>query len=661
MSLTARSRSACRNREKTTKRNNMMQLVDFKVVRARVATFSVLGALGLHGAAFAQTAAPAAQPTTLPAAPVAPAGPVPADAAGPVVGAGLGHPSLTVVQPSAATPPTPLPDAKKMPDTTITGVKSSAVKPTTLFDAHTPGQPLPDDPPVIRTLDDAIHIAFLRNPTLLLAQESALRTVKVVAQIKAIERPQISASATYSRLLNSSSSGVAGGGASPASLSNPFSVGLTTSPPASIPVALSSTSTSTGSSLNSSTGTSQTSGSASSPTTALSSAGGSSTTTAATRGEPVSRQTGTGGTGNGATTGGSTTPGTGTAQNIGQAINNSTNLNQDSARLTISQLIDITGIVKVVERYGGLQEALTRLELARIRQQTAYNVRNAYYNLLRATAFLSVDEAAVADSRELLRVTQAQKSAGVASQFDVLTAQTQLDNNIQALISARNQVALSKNSFANTVGVDPSTPVDPQPQVFPVLPALDEEGLITQAFTQRPEAIEADVNLLKAGLNIRISHRNIEPYLNVGVNAGYNASASAFTRSKTSASIGGTLTFPLYDGGATQAAVDQARSDQRGALIQKDQFVRGIKAEVQQSIIAVNDADQRTRAVTATVAEAQEALRLAGVRFKAGVGTQLDVNNSQTQLVQAQSNQVNAQYDYLGALARLSLATGTPE
>ena len=164
----------------------MMQLVDFKVVRARVATFSVLGALGLHGAAFAQTAAPAAPPTTLPAAPVAPAGPVPADAAGLVVGAGPGHPSLTVVQPSAATPPTPLPDAKKMPDTAITGVKNSAVKATTLFDAHTPGQPLPDDPPVIRTLDDAIHIAFLRNPTLLLAQESALRTVKVVAQIKAV-------------------------------------------------------------------------------------------------------------------------------------------------------------------------------------------------------------------------------------------------------------------------------------------------------------------------------------------------------------------------------------------------------------------------------------------------------------------------------------------
>jgi len=60
------------------------------------------------------------------------------------------------------------------------------------------------------------------------------------------------------------------------------------------------------------------------------------------------------------------------------------------------------------------------------------------------------------------------------------------------------------------------------------------------------------------------------------------------------------------------------------------------------------------------VTQAQEALRLANVRYRAGVGTQLDVYNAQTALVQAESNQVNATYDYLGALANLTRALGNP-
>jgi outer membrane protein TolC len=338
-----------------------------------------------------------------------------------------------------------------------------------------------------------------------------------------------------------------------------------------------------------------------------------------------------------------------------------TNLNQVSARFSVSQLIDITGIVRAAEHFGDLQKAFSRLELARLRQQTAFNVRNAYYNLLRAQAFVTVDESAVADSQELLRVTQAQKNAGVASEYDVLRAQTQLDNNVQALISARNQVALSKNAFANTLGIDPSTPIEPQEQPVPPMPALTEEPLIQQAFNQRPEFLEANVNLLKAQTNIRLSRRNLEPYLNAGINGNYNATPSAFAADKATGNIGLTLTVPLYDGGATKAAVDQARSDERTAQVQRDQFIRGIKAEVQQSILAVQDASQRVQAISLTVTEAKEALRLAGVRFRAGVGTQLDVNDAQTALVQAQTNQVNAQYDYLGSLARLSLAVGTPE
>ena len=131
-------------------------------------------------------------------------------------------------------------------------------------------------------------------------------------------------------------------------------------------------------------------------------------------------------------------------------------------------------------------------------------------------------------------------------------------------------------------------------------------------------------------------------------------------RDRAAAALGVNLTVPLYDGGATRAAVNGARADELSAAIQIDQFVRGIKAEVQHSTIAMRDANERAQVAGATVTQSREALRLANVRFRAGVGTQLEINDAQTALTQTETNAVNAQYDYLTALARLSRATGDP-
>ncbi len=246
--------------------------------------------------------------------------------------------------------------------------------------------------------------------------------------------------------------------------------------------------------------------------------------------------------------------------------------------------------------------------------------------------------------------------------FDVLRAQTQLDNNRQALISARNQVAISKNAFANLIGLDPSTIITPQaPAAVPALPALEETPLLEQAFSRRPEYLQADANILIAQKNVRLARRNLDPYVNANVTGTLNGTRGVPGDERAAAAVGLSLNVPIWDGGATRAAVDAARSDERSAQIQKDQFVRGIKAEVQQSIVAVRDANERASVVGQTVTQAREALRLANVRYRAGVGTQLEITDAQAALTQAETNAVNAQYDYLTAFARLSRATGTPE
>jgi len=468
------------------------------------------------------------------------------------------------------------------------------------------------DSPKIDSLESAIRVAVERSPLLKLVDERLTRTRATTAQIlSASQLPNVSAGATYTRL---SGLGAAfGGGAfgtSPGQIANPFPVGLQGTPPGSVPASLGAT----------------------------------------TRAEPTDG----GGTGGG---------GTGGSNNLF----GNPSLDQRSLRLSATQLVDFTGIVRTAGRLGELEERVVLLETARVRQDLILSVKNGWYGALRADALVRVAEAAVDAATESLRVSEAQLRAGTVASFDVLRAKTQLANNRQQWISARNQRAIAVNALANTLGLDPSSPIQlpaapaigPKPEL-PGIPNLEEAALLARALRQRPEALQADLNEEKAAGATRLARRTIDPYGTLALSGNYNPNPALVANQKATGSLSFSITAPLFDGGATRASIESAHADARSAAIQTDQFRRGIKAEVQQAVLAVRDAEERARTSWAAVEEAREAFRLAGVRYREGVDTQLAVNDAQAALVQAETNAVNARYDLLGALARLTRAVGDP-
>lgn len=472
-----------------------------------------------------------------------------------------------------------------------------------------------NEPLTVRSLEDALRIAATHHPALQLAEQRLARTRLATEQILAsASRPNVSASATYTRL---SGLGAAfGGGAfgvSPAQIQNPFPVGLSIQPPGSAPIAL-----------------------AASPTR--------------------SRQTDDGGGDSG-----------GSGNGGGSNFFGTPSLDQRSVRVGITQLVDLTGIVRTASQIGSIEERSVLLEIQRTRLEVGLAVKTAWFGLLRTDALVRVAEAAVAQSNESLRVSESQFRAGTVAAFDVLRAKTQVANNRQSLISAKNQRLLAGNAFANSLGINPSTPVDTPSATsladlpeLPSLPNLAESVLLERAMRQRPEIGQASLNIEKASKATRLARRNLEPFATVALSGNYNPNPALVANEKSTGSLSITVTAPIYDGGATRAGIESAHADERSAQIQSDQFRRGVQAEVQQAAIAVRDADERAKTALASLAEAREAFRLAGVRYREGVDTQLAVNDAQTALVQSETNAVNARYDLLAALAQLARAVGDP-
>ena len=358
------------------------------------------------------------------------------------------------------------------------------------------------------------------------------------------------------------------------------------------------------------------------------------------------------------TTGTGTGTGTGTQPGNG-SINNGTGgyHNNYSGRVSITQGIDLFRLVPAAQDVENITRDFYVTDLNRVQNETALSVKNLFFTVLRNQAQVAVYQQQVTADTESVRVTQARVTAGAVAQYDLLTAQVTLSNAQQQLSSARNTLALTVVNLNNLIGLAPATPIALlEPQVPPLNQIFEPTRLTQTAFRFRPELKQADNNVVIAQRLIKLAGSSLLPSFSLVGAGNYNGNVS--TGSHDTLSLSAVLGIPLYDGGVTRAKVTEAQSDLRSQLITRDQLRQNVAVEILQALFNISDAQSRAASATVGATQAQEALRLANVRYQNGIGTILDVVNAEAQLSQSQTNSLNAQYDYETALAQLTRAIG---
>ncbi len=336
------------------------------------------------------------------------------------------------------------------------------------------------------------------------------------------------------------------------------------------------------------------------------------------------------------------------------------NLENRTVRISLNLPIDISGIISNTVRSANVGVSIAELELRRTRNDLILQVIEAYQGVARAEEFVRVAEEALRNAEERLRLIRAQVDAGVASQFDLLRAETQVAQNRQALLNARNNVQLAQARLNSVLGRDLNTPVQvtlPTEQ----LPEMEGtlESLTAQAYAQRPEISAAEQSIRLAVLNIQNARRGSLPTLMLSGQWDFNLNTTTFNPRRETFTAVAVLSVPIWDGGITQARVAQARNDLEIAQLRLQQTKELVALEVRSAYLSLLDARARLEVARKGLEQATEALRLARVRFEAGVSPQLEISDAEVAFTQARTNLVNAQYDYLSAFATLLRAVGT--
>ncbi|MGI8504344.1 MAG: TolC family protein [Hassallia sp.] len=341
-------------------------------------------------------------------------------------------------------------------------------------------------------------------------------------------------------------------------------------------------------------------------------------------------------------------------QQTGISVNQDEPSTGFNGQAQLSYNLYTSGSRQAVIRQAEEQVRFQELDVERQSEVIRLNVSTDYYNLQQADESVRINTAAVTNAQASLRDAQALEQAGVGTRFSVLQSQVNLANTQQDLtnsisqqqIARRQLVArLSLSQSVNVVAADPVRLAGLWNQTL--------EQSIILAFQNRPE------------LQQQLAQRNIfeqqrrGALAQIGPQVSLVASYNLLDQFNDNASVtdgysvGVQANWRLFDGGAARARANQQRSNIAIAETQFAQQRDQTRFEVEQAFSNLQSNLQNVNTATGALEQARESLRLARLRFQAGVGIQTEVIDAETALTRAEGNRVQAILDYNRALANL--------
>ncbi|MGB4063982.1 MAG: TolC family protein [Azonexus sp.] len=332
--------------------------------------------------------------------------------------------------------------------------------------------------------------------------------------------------------------------------------------------------------------------------------------------------------------------------------------NRRSAALTLSWLlIDFGQRSANVENARQLLNAAAATQDATVQSLFLAALQTYYTAQATQAAVISASEAE-RSAREAFQAADARYNVGVATPADRLQAQTALSqatlNRIRAEGDARNGLG----ALANALGFEAQQKI-----VLADLPALPAElvfqkevdAMIGEAQARRPDLKAAEAQLKAAEASVDIARAQGRPTVSLAAGPSWQNNAGAVTQG---GSIGLTLNVPIFAGFDTTYRVRSAAAQADVRAAQRDRIKNQIALDVWRAYQSLTTATQSLKTSADLVASAEQSERVALGRYKAGVGTVLDLLSAQSALASARLQRIQAQLDWNVYRATLAQSMG---
>jgi len=302
--------------------------------------------------------------------------------------------------------------------------------------------------------------------------------------------------------------------------------------------------------------------------------------------------------------------------------------------------------------------------LAAAQQDLATRVAQAYFDVLLAQDNVTLSQAQMNAISEQLAQAKRNFEVGTATIVDTLDAQARYDQTSAQLIANQNDLEVKRRALTQLVGKLPDTLLPLKEPLKPEAPQPNDiEAWVRSADESSFAVAVAKANLVIAQEEVNRQKAGHLPTLDLTANAGrgvnpQTAVPNVVGSTADTASIGLTLSVPLYEGGLIQSRVRQALANRDRAQQDLENTQRTVAQTVRANFLNVTSGIAQVQALQQAVVSTQSQLDSTILGRDVGVRTSVDVLNAQQQVFQTRRDLQQARYNYLVNTLRLKAATG---
>ena len=331
---------------------------------------------------------------------------------------------------------------------------------------------------------------------------------------------------------------------------------------------------------------------------------------------------------------------------------------QKSASLTLSYLLyDFGGRAATLENARQLLAAAAATQDSTV-QGVFLAALQAFYQVQANQAALAASEESEKASRESFNAAEARYRVGTATPADKLQAQTALSQATLNRIQAEGNLKIANGTLANVIGLNAQQPIQVVPAAS-VAPAANFEqdinALVATAQQHRPDLIAAEAQFKAAQANVDTVRAAGRPTISLTATPAYQNAADVPMHSS---SVGVSVSIPIFNGFSPTYRIRQAEAQAEAKAAQRDQVQLQVALDVWQAYQNLNTATQTLRTTADLLVSAEAAQKVALGRYKAGVGSILDVLNAQSALASARQQRVQSTYSWNVSRATLAQSMG---
>ncbi|WP_266361947.1 TolC family protein [Tellurirhabdus rosea] len=297
----------------------------------------------------------------------------------------------------------------------------------------------------------------------------------------------------------------------------------------------------------------------------------------------------------------------------------------------------------------------------------AEQVAKAYYGVLVSQERMKLLDYNIGRLDTLLRETRALNQQGFVEKIDIDRLEVQLNNLQTEKQKVQNLVGLSYYLLKFQMGLNVNDPILLTDRIAQINVEEMEREINNSAtgfdYANRIEFDQLQSQLKLAELDIQNTQKSYFPRLSAFFNYGYNNGRNKLSEMFTTkwfalSSVGLNLSVPVFDGFARKYRGQQQRITLQKAQNSGDLLKNSIDLQIRQSQITLQNNLQTLRTQQRNLDLANEILRVTRIKYKEGVGSNIEVLNAETSSREAQTNYYAALLDFMLAKVDLDKATG---